>query len=268
MMEFDSPIRSVQSLRTGTRIKSDGVSRVLYFSKRAVALLFHNRVLTLLNRDGVLLPSSIIVDVETFPHVSEGYFTEDELVLDSLRIILENPVDLSYHETTRLVPHELLAAIHPFLHIKSHSIANAVLRLSGESLPVSGIESRVSNRQFEILRSSRSTADTVRRLLGLGFGLTPSGDDFALGVISILNLSGRDTTDIRSAIESYDYALSRTMLEDALDGYYSEPLFSLVKSISEGLLTHDVFKRVFEVGHSSGSDILAGMYYALKNLDN
>lgn len=268
MINPSSPQDSVLSLRTGTRIKDNGVSRVLYYSSRAVALLFHHRVVTLLNRKGVLLPSSIIVDVDTFPHISGGYFHENQLILDTIKIQLRNPVDLSYHEKVKLDSHRILTAIHPFLNLKDHSISTALLRLENEKIPLVGFESRVSDKQFEILRKSCSTADAVRNLLGLGFGLTPSGDDFALGVISIFNLTGRNTSDLKHALEDYDFPLSRTMLSDALDGYYPEPVHTLLKSISDKSTNQSLFNTVFDMGHSSGSDILAGMYYALKNPDN
>jgi hypothetical protein len=266
MIAIDSPVTKFQTLRAGTRVRDEGVGGVLYYSPRAVALLFHHRVVTLLNRNGILLPSSIIVDATVFPHTTEGFFDDDELFLDSFSIKLTNAVDLSFHRRLQLDSDRVLSDIYPFLHVKSHSITSALLRYYGESNSISGIEKAVSDRELKILKTSESVPAAAKRLLGLGFGLTPSGDDFALGIITIFNLMGRDTHEIRQAVETYDHPLSRTILEDALDGYYSESLLGLLESMSRDSAIHDDIEKVLETGHSSGSDILAGMYYALTEI--
>ncbi len=258
--------RTFQSLRFGTRAYDDGIGRVLYWSSRAVALLFHHRVITLLNRYGVLLPSAVIVDIDKFPHITSGYLKGDHIILDSMRIELSNPIDLSFKYNSRPPIDKSLQAIRPYLRIKSHSIASAVLRLEGEHSELSGIDKAVSDKQFNILKNSQTPEIAAKNLLGLGFGLTPSGDDFALGVISTSNLLGVDTDMLKRAIMAYDYPLSKTMLVDALDQYYSEPVYNFLDSILNGPPTENVLSELVNVGHSSGSDILAGVYYSLSSL--
>jgi hypothetical protein len=266
IMQSSPSGRTFQSLRFGTRARDDGIGRVLYWSSRAVALLFHNRVVTLLNRYGALLPSAVIVDIDRFPRISSGYFEGERIILDSMKIKLSNPIDLSFKYNSRPPIDETLRAIRPYLKIKNYSIASAVLRFEGELSDLSGIEKVVSNKQFNILENNRTPDIAAKNLLGLGFGLTPSGDDFALGVISIFNLLGEDTSRLKQAVMAYDYPLSRTMLIDALDGYYSEPVYNLMKSLCSGPPTRTVLSDIVKVGHSSGSDILAGIYYTLSSL--
>jgi len=263
MIEATTSHRTLQSLRFGTRARGEGVGRVLYWSPRAVALLFRQRVITLLNRNGVLLPSAVIVDIDKFPHITSGYFNEDQIILDNMIIELSNPIDLSLMQTSNPPIKETLDSIRPYLKIKSHSISSAVLRLEGELNNLSGIEKAVSDKQFKILTNSQNPNIAIQHLLGLGFGLTPSGDDFALGVISIFNILGKDTSKIREAVMAYDYPLSQTMLLDALDHHYSKPVYDLISSLSDGVPTEIVLSALVKVGHSSGSDILAGIYYSL-----
>jgi hypothetical protein len=220
-------------------------------------------VITLLNRHGVLLPSAIIVDIDKFPRITSGYFKGNQIILDSIRIDLSNPIDLSLVITSKIPIEKTLDSIRPFLKIKSHSISTAVLRLEGVSSSLSGIEKAVSDRQFSILNNSSNLDIAAQHLLGLGFGLTPSGDDFVLGVISIFNILGEDTSQLRQIVNGYDYPLSKTMLLDALDHHYSEPVYNLVSSLSTGPPPDSVLSELVNVGHSSGSDILAGVYYAL-----
>ena len=266
MMNSRCSLQTIQSLRFGTRAHDDGIGRVLYWSSRAIALLFQNRVITLLNRYGVLLPSAVIADIDSFPKVTSAYFNDNQIILDSMVIELSNPIDLSFHKTVELPVEELLNTLRPFLKIKSHSIANAVLRIEGRTNYLSGIEKAVADRQFNILTASSSIEQAIENLLGLGFGLTPSGDDFALGVISVFNLLGRNTDKIRQGVISYDFPLSKTMLLDALDGFYAEPLCSLLESLSRGNISKELISDLLKTGHSSGSDILSGIYYSLLEL--
>jgi hypothetical protein len=140
------------------------------------------------------------------------------------------------------------------------------LRLEDEQPNLTGIERAVSEKQYNILTKSATPDIAIENLLGLGFGLTPSGDDFALGAISVFNLLGKDTEKIRKTILKYDYPLSRTMLLDAIDEYYSEPLHDFIDSLSHGIPSERVLSNLLATGHSSGSDILAGVYYTLKCL--
>jgi len=56
------------------------------------------------------------------------------------------------------------------------------------------------------------------------------------------------------------------MLLDALDHHYSKPVYNLIKSLSDGAPTETALSDLVTVGHSSGSDILAGIYYSLSSL--
>ncbi|MEW7867058.1 DUF2877 domain-containing protein [Aeromonas diversa] len=108
-------------------------------------------------------------------------------------------------------------------------------------------------------------SSTLKRLLGYGQGLTPSGDDFLLGVlfalegirnlrrgelvVALLPLLGR-TTDISAA-----------MLLFATMGHYGEHLLQLGAGESE--ILNRAVTQVFEYGHSSGHDILCGVHFVL-----
>ena len=151
-------------------------------------------------------------------------------------------------------------------------------------------------------------AQVLGRLIGLGLGLTPGGDDFLCGILAglilcrmknpaseketipevltlcrTINSASAETvqyinSDFRpSRISNHPFALaletqirnhlcdtndiSAAFLRCALDGQFSLAVNRLpsLKSASEIL---SVFS---EIGHSSGTDTLCGIYYILKN---
>lgn len=107
----------------------------------------------------------------------------------------------------------------------------------------------------------------LSRLLGLGIGLTPSGDDFLCGVLAGLCLSGKGNTcfekKLRLEIETHltdTIDISAAFLFCALEGQYSLAVNSLAQIPGPAEIA-DVFS---EIGHSSGMDTLCGVFYVLK----
>ena len=121
---------------------------------------------------------------------------------------------------------------------------------------------------------SHSVLEAATRLLGLGPGLTPSGDDFLVGMLVVLSLAGRfdlvAAVDqvIRPTLEEGTGPISRLHLAAALDGESSERLHVMVNAVLAG--DHDVLASrlvlISQVGHCSGWDTLAGAVMVLRVL--
>lgn len=112
------------------------------------------------------------------------------------------------------------------------------------------------------------TGAPITDLIGLGIGLTPSGDDFLCGVLAGLTLLGlRDSQNFRHLSAEISRNLAKTnaisaaFLRCAMNGQFSEALVTLGSvSFSQSLqMFHDI-------GHSSGADTLCGLYFALCGL--
>lgn len=252
-----------RSIMSGTRIFGEGCGRPLHFSPRAINLLFDDGVTTLLNRQGTLTPSAIVVDTESFPPIKWAKQSQNLLMTDRFEVLMNNSFDLSIHEKCEPDRSKIMRIIRPFLTVKEQSISTALLMIYGASCELKGFEKTVAGREFNILRDSETLDELIENLLGLGFGLTPSGDDFITGIISILNILNKDTTRLRSIINSYDNPFSRTMLVNALDGYYALPLYSFLRAMINGSLGKTEITNLLKVGNTSGYDTLAGIYYAL-----
>jgi hypothetical protein len=108
-------------------------------------------------------------------------------------------------------------------------------------------------------------------LVGLGEGLTPSGDDFLGGLLFCINTIQRlypgfiypDSSAQAAFVESArkkTHLISFTLLKDLADGQGVEPLHGLIRSIlndqaAESIRTASCLTRI---GHSTGWDLLAG----------
>ncbi|KWR66943.1 DUF2877 domain-containing protein [Aeromonas hydrophila] len=104
-------------------------------------------------------------------------------------------------------------------------------------------------------------------LLGYGHGLTPSGDDFLLGILFALEwtaFQGRD--ELIAALLpllTRTTEISSVMLKMGTAGHYGERLLQLVTARKEDVMC--AIKNIADYGHSSGHDMLCGIRFALAN---
>jgi hypothetical protein len=110
----------------------------------------------------------------------------------------------------------------------------------------------------------------ITALVGLGPGLTPSGDDFLGGVLVALRQLGAPGLAVRLAAEVLAHAewgtneISRAHLTAAADGEGAAALHGLLTSLctpgAPGM--RDWVSAVEAIGHSSGWDAVAGISLA------
>ena len=111
-------------------------------------------------------------------------------------------------------------------------------------------------------------------LIGLGAGLTPSGDDFMGGLLfAMKNLQSAypDSNFIDHAIPieiygSRTHLISFTLLQDLANGHAIAPLHQIIN----GLLSKESLESIYpsvsqltQVGHSTGWDMLTGLLTGL-----
>ena len=112
-----------------------------------------------------------------------------------------------------------------------------------------------------------------RELIGLGPGLTPSGDDFLGGLLFAAhslktaypqdaNWEEEPVMDLINWASTQTHPISRAILSDHAFGHGPKPLHDVVVSLLKGQdpdRTFEGAKRLIEIGDTSGWDILAGM---------
>jgi hypothetical protein len=109
----------------------------------------------------------------------------------------------------------------------------------------------------------------VKALVGLGEGLTPSGDDCLVGLLAVLHVTGSLPCRAGSSIHEQfcqcvrlgTTQLSGEFLRCALEGHFAEPLVMLVRALwapeTDAWPAHAA--TLATVGHSSGVDAMVGI---------
>jgi Protein of unknown function (DUF2877) len=254
----------VTATRCGNRAFASGEGIPLHKSRRAVNLQFGRKVVTVQTGTGVLSPSSIIIDLPGLPDVEEAHFEGDVMYTDAFEVKIGSFEDLHFRKSSRFDTLNAARSLRPWIHPYDHSITKAMLiHLYDLDVSSRGLEKDILERQERALRESGSIPELVQHLMGIGYGLTPSGDDFILGILAVLSLQGTDLSDLSPIIYDYENPFSRTILEDACEGCFSEPLLGLMNYLATGACPPGAVEALLCVGSTSGRDTLAGMFYAL-----
>lgn len=110
----------------------------------------------------------------------------------------------------------------------------------------------------------------VAQLAGLGGGLTPAGDDYLLGVMAALWLTGQPALSTRMVkiARPRTHALSRAFLEAAARGQFIEPWHALARAWFAGnrQAIAAAVGQIARFGATSGVDALAGFAQTVRNL--
>lgn len=119
--------------------------------------------------------------------------------------------------------------------------------------------------------SKRNWSDAAKclcTLIGLGPGLTPSGDDFLCGIMAGLllhKLESHPFTEVfRKEISLHLKStndISQAFLNCALSNQFSYPVIKLPQDISE----RSIFNEFSNIGHTSGMDTLTGIIFVFIN---
>ena len=122
-------------------------------------------------------------------------------------------------------------------------------------------------------RDLGSLLEHAARLVGLGSGLTPSGDDFLGGLFFAFEMLRRTYPEIRE-LQAWNYSnfimesqsrtnlISFCLLKDHTAGYAMEPMHRFAEGLLDGQPIDQSLPLAAElvaVGHSTGWDLLTGV---------
>jgi hypothetical protein len=129
--------------------------------------------------------------------------------------------------------------------------------------------------------SAENFSTSADNLIGLGSGLTPSGDDFLAGVVGIFHNFSQsneiknitkilDQTIISALKNSKTNMISKALLTAALQGWFAEKITNFLLVLgdkkSSDSQKKNAINQVLSIGHSSGADMLAGICLAFAKL--
>jgi len=172
---------------------------------------------------------------------------------------------------------------HEVLHRKHgigfSSLLPRFLELSVEMQPISQAlvsvhENIILLQQYIRYEKLASAGEMLCKFLGFGEGLTPSGDDFVIGLLLSLNrwqeilLLNRDTSNLNQQVVETAYqnttTLSANLIECATLGQGDERLIETIDFLMCGGHRRDeVVIDLLGWGNSSGVDAFVGMAVAL-----
>ncbi|MDR2227697.1 MAG: DUF2877 domain-containing protein [Providencia sp.] len=134
------------------------------------------------------------------------------------------------------------------------------------------IQLRLNLIESLINKDQQSITKIIKQFVGLGIGLTPSGDDYLVGLMAFLLLKGHPASALFPAFyqgitqsKSQTTPISAITLEKALNQEYRENMQQLIQSLVGAQETniYPQFLEILNIGSSSGSDMLFGLRDAL-----
>ena len=267
--------------------QADG-AQVLHVFEHVVNLVAGDKVLSLVTPKIGNGPFNIVLpDLNFKQHISPSNTLTvrpnalhiGNLVIDLAPAALWNPRP----NWPRLrLEHARLRAQIPVIRavLQQHAPANswASLIVDLPTTPRSNLDTRIiklAQQQWKNLYEAlikldqAKCAESARHLVGLGNGLTPSGDDWLVGCGLAAQLNWPSPEAASLLLETIALTapgttrLSATWLQAAADGMCSEHWHRLFEAALD-----DVFQaalRIIEQGHSSGADALAGYLAMIPN---
>ena len=114
----------------------------------------------------------------------------------------------------------------------------------------------------------------ARRLVGLGPGLTPSGDDFWCGVmialraVSCSDILERVSGSVLELAEARTNKISRAHMECAAGGQGAQALHETISAmgVADEVRLRSALRALDKLGHTSGWDSLAGVVCVLESV--
>ncbi|MFA9488502.1 MULTISPECIES: DUF2877 domain-containing protein [unclassified Mannheimia] len=147
---------------------------------------------------------------------------------------------------------------------------NLLFQAQNDDLILSAFKQYLSQvEHFYAINDEENACHILTKLIGLGIGLTPSGDDFLCGLLASFQYFNATqssfykklTHKIKQNLANTN-AISSRFLDCALQQQFSTPVLTFFKNMNKKNVEIGQLSKLFEnIGHSSGMDTLFGIYY-------
>lgn len=234
--------------------------RLMAVFPSAVYIDLGSAVVAVVTRDGVRLPNAVVVPLRRSTRPFSGVNDVVSVTVGGGDIVLSG---LRVHAVRDWTPRPLLPPADPLTLGGRLAKLREILAASPArpGLPVP--------HQFADACMTASLAAATRtadELVGLGPGLTPSGDDMLAGTLAALRLLGGDpafTTTLADHVSAVGgrrtTALSATLLRLAGQGDVAAEVGHVIKALNGQGSLDEAARLLCAVGHTSGADIAQGL---------
>lgn len=240
------------------------------------------RPISVVSCDAVRLPGSLVLGSPsarlrladygpgTRAEVGEGMVRVGDLVVRPTRWWSTHPVPaarrLEVLDAGGLALEELLAADDPGANWAAARLREPSNHFAG-ALTAAVVTALAAPHRRSSVQAATSAVDAATDLLGLGPGLTPSGDDVVAGALVTVRRLLPDTGPIIASLSQKvaEQALARTtavsaaLLAWAALGEAAPELVGLLGALSRGADLRPGFLALSQVGHTSGRDLALGV---------
>lgn len=245
---------------------NQGIVHSVY--RNTINVSIHNHLLAIQTKNSPLSPISLITDLDTEAFSQLPYTVGDYIVIENnadTQIINLSPTMLFPKQHCQ----ELFMNIRRSLitsHTQGFDLIFQFSDLINDNLILAAAQNKIESAyHFYQKKDYENTARELSRLIGLGLGLTPSGDDFLCGMLAGFHLLDRNKHTFTQCLRHYikenlknTNEISQAFLKCALHNHYSFAVNKLWSNPS-----HEQISQMFlQIGHSSGMDTLCGIYFS------
>ncbi|MFZ5351235.1 MAG: DUF2877 domain-containing protein [Bacillota bacterium] len=281
----ESTANVLQLGSTAYRILSREKSGILHsMFANAVNLMFSDDYLITIMPEGLSFSNqAVIVSNRDFARLANEFGSSgDRIVPDAMLsysscdvVDLSIPDSMTYTEEYCIS--ENIAACISELKAQDNE-GFAPFLLGYDNLYTELLRVKLKAVDFDVsVNNGERLAGFLSGIIGLGQGLTPSGDDFVYGFLSSMfyycNFKQLCVEGVQKAAELLSLEakhkttiISYNMLRSCIKGEFNQAVRDFNIALLKSKHTADAFHRVLDIGSSSGADMAAGILYGYQKL--
>lgn len=247
----------------------------------------NDELYTITNRELDNGPNTLITDAISFQNVSleehDKVFVNDGCLYIGNQLVISTEKCKKWSSVLPEFPEEITTLTRNLTIMKKYLTRHAECGgmkpdFSSENLfskEVSRVLTEQSRLLLEELAAGRMTnaLHHAKSLIGLGPGLTPSGDDFLVGLFAVMNVKGYTNErqllfceEVVKLAKDLTNEISYMALKKASTGKVRESIIQLISSLfyrneNELILS---LNKVLAIGSTSGTDIALGLIAGLE----
>ena len=286
MFAYKTFVSKIQLISIGDQIEK-GKYRIHSRFHSFINFENNNFLVSLTNKCNQESPVNIIIEGLDLQEIQSLSVLDNQIILNGLEILIkQNQIyqsSINFNSLFNKDYKELQRYIDLSIKTLSDSAPNLsmafLLDRKREQHFTSGFE-KAYIRQVDFCINEILYGNMIKgftSLKGLGFGLTPSGDDFTAGALFgfyiIQKIHGYDLSGLRKRIYKNAVSsnlISGTFLSLALRGLFHNSLKLYIINLLAGNKTSIISKvrEIADMGGTSGADLLSGFLFTLKKLEN